>query len=89
MGEQTYDAHGKSKLELLEVVAIQHEILHLEGKTIKDVRYIPPTPKKENPKIGRNQWVEITKGDDKKELKYKKAQSFLKDGWEITAIEEK
>tara|TARA_B100000287_G_scaffold407234_1_gene432477 strand:- start:82 stop:672 length:591 start_codon:yes stop_codon:yes gene_type:complete len=90
MGEQHYTCKGKKDDEILEIVAIQHEICHLDGMTIKDVRFIPPTAKREFPKIGRNQWVEITDKDGKKkELKYKKAQPLLKKGWEITAVEEK
>ena len=34
-------------------------------------------------KIGRNQLVTIKKGDAVKVLKYKKAQNFLNQGWEI------
>ena len=90
MGVQKYTCKGKSDEEILEIVAIQHEICHLDGMTIQDVRFIPPTAKREFPKIGRNQWVEITDKDGKKkELKYKKAQPLLKNGWEITAVEEK
>ena len=92
MGEQVYDASGKGDLELLKVVCIQHEIKHLDVLTIKDVRFIPPPPKREIPKIGRNQWVELThrKTQEKKELKYKKAEKLLNDpDWEITGIQEK
>jgi len=34
-------------------------------------------------KIGRNHIVTIKKGDAVKVLKYKKAQKFLNDGWNI------
>jgi hypothetical protein len=36
-------------------------------------------------KIGRNDLVTIKKGDAVKVLKYKKAQKFLSEGWEISA----
>ena len=36
-------------------------------------------------KIGRNNLVTIKKGDAVKVLKYKKAQKFLSEGWEISA----
>ena len=35
-------------------------------------------------KIGRNELVTIKKGDSVKVLKYKKAQKFLNDGWELS-----
>ena len=34
-------------------------------------------------KIGRNELVTIKKGDAVKVLKYKKAQKFINNGWEI------
>lgn len=93
LGEQLYDAVGKGEAELLQVVCIQHEINHLDGLTIKDVRFIPPSPKKEFPKIGRNQWVQLThrKTKEERELKYKKAELLLThdSDWEITGIQEK
>ena len=66
----------------LECVCIQHEIDHLMGKTIHD-REMKLEPTKVEKKIGRNQLVTIKKGDAVKVLKYKKAQNFLNQGWEI------
>ena len=67
---------------LLEAVCVQHEMDHLMGKTIHD-REVKLEPTKVEKKIGRNQLVTIKKGDAVKVLKYKKAQNFLSQGWEI------
>jgi peptide deformylase len=65
----------------LEAVCIQHEIDHLNGVRIMDrVRNTTVIVEK---KIGRNHLVTIKKGDAVKVLKYKKAQKFLNDGYEI------
>lgn len=40
----------------------------------------------EAPKIGRNDWVVIQKGNEKQEMKYKKAEDLLKDGWEVIEV---
>ena len=65
----------------LEAVCIQHEIDHLNGVRIMDrVRNTTVIVEK---KIGRNHLVTIKKGDAVKVLKYKKAQKFLNDGWNI------
>ena len=85
------DNHGKIILgseqdddNLLEAVCAQHEIDHLDGLTMYDRRFIRP-PLKSN-KIGRNQKVIIKKGNDTKTLKFKKIDSYLKDGWELDSI---
>ena len=70
------------ELRLLEAVCVQHEIDHLMGKTIHD-REVKLKPTKVEKKIGRNQLVTIKKGDAVKVLKYKKAQNFLNQGWEM------
>ena len=76
---------GKKKqdreLRTLEAVCIQHEIDHLNGMRILD-RMVDTTIRVEK-KPGRNQLVTIKKGDAVKVLKYKKAQPFLNQGWEI------
>ena len=85
------DNHGKIVLgsdqdddNLLESVCAQHEIDHLDGLTMYDRRVIIP-PMKSN-KIGRNQKVIIKKGDEKKELKFKKINSYLNQGWELQSL---
>ena len=68
---------------LLESIAIQHEIDHLNGITIHDRRI--ETTVKVDKKIGRNQLVTIKKGDAVKVVKYKKATKFLNTGWSMEA----
>ena len=63
---------------LLECVCVQHEIDHLDGKTILDRKYIPETLRVE--KIGRNQKVVISDGSEAKIIKYKKAEKLINEG---------
>ena len=70
------------QVRLLEAVCVQHEIDHLNGLVCMD-RKIDTTVKRIEKKIGRNHLVTIKKGDAVKVLKYKKAQKFLNQGWEI------
>ena len=72
-----------SDLRLLESVCVQHEIDHLNGKTIFDRKIEIGSYKRDTKKIGRNELVTIKKGDAVKVLKYKKVQKMLNDGWEI------
>ncbi len=65
---------------LLEAICVQHEIDHLNGKTMHD-REMKLEPTKVEKKIGRNELVTIKKGDAVKVLKYKKAEKFLKQDW--------
>ena len=82
-GKGTWETSAKHDQEqrLLEAVCVQHEIDHLLGKTVHD-RKVDTTVKVEK-KIGRNQLVTIKRNDAVKVLKYKKAQKFLNEGWEI------
>ena len=82
-GKGTWETSAKHDQEqrLLEAVCVQHEIDHLMGKTVHD-RKVDTTVKVEK-KIGRNQLVTIKRNDAVKVLKYKKAQKFLNEGWEI------
>jgi len=68
---------------ILEAVCVQHEIDHLNGIVCMD-RKVDTTIKRKEKKIGRNQLVTIKKGEAVKILKYKKAQNFLNQGWEIS-----
>jgi peptide deformylase len=72
--KDTYDR------QLLESICVQHEIDHLYGIRILD-REQQLQPVRTERKIGRNEIIKIQKGDDVKMLKYKKAQSLLKEGW--------
>ena len=69
-------------MRLLESICVQHEIDHLNGVTIMD-RKIETSYVRSEKKIGRNELVTIKKGNAVKVLKYKKAQKFINNGWEI------
>ena len=77
----TWEVSSKHDQEqrLLESVCIQHEIDHLNGKTVQDRKR--ETTVKVEKKIGRNQLVTIKRGDAVKVLKYKKAHNLLNQGW--------
>ena len=83
-GTGSWEDKNKSKndkeLRLLEAVCVQHEIDHLNGIVCMD-RRVDTTVRRVEKKIGRNQLVTIKKGDAVKVLKYKKAQSFITQGW--------
>lgn len=81
-GELTKENYWEDQ-GLLESVCIQHEVGHLEGQLIVDEEVRFPYQNTKSMKICRNQNVMIKKDDQTKFLKYKKAQKFLKDGWEI------
>ena len=81
--ESIIDSDQEAQLRVLESVCVQHEIDHLNGMRILD-RVVNTTIRTER-KIGRNNLVTIKKGDAVKVLKYKKAQKFLSEGWEISA----
>jgi len=81
--ESIIDGEQEAQLRVLESVCVQHEIDHLNGMRILD-RVVNTTIRTER-KIGRNNLVTIKKGDAVKVLKYKKAQKFLSEGWEISA----
>jgi peptide deformylase len=67
---------------LLEAICVQHEIDHLMGKTIHD-REKKLEPAVSDEKIGRNQIVMLRKDKRYKQMKYKKSQKFINDGWVI------
>ena len=82
---QWEEQHKKDEQEkrILESVCVQHEIDHLNGVTIFN-RQIDNKPiQTETMKYGRNEKVTIQKDNETRILKYKKAQNFLKQGWEI------
>jgi peptide deformylase len=74
---------------MLECMCVQHEIDHLDGKTILDRKHTKePIKRGVNApvKIGRNQKITITDGSTFKTLKFKKAQTMLEDGWTIQEV---
>ena len=64
-----------------EVACVQHEIDHLYGITMFDRKFV--RPQIISNKIGRNQKVKIKKNDEILELKYKKINKYLEDGWTL------
>ena len=81
--EQEQNLKEDNELRLLESICVQHEIDHLNGKTIHD-RENKPEPLRVSKKWGRNEIVGITDGKDYKEIKYKKAKPLLDSGeWDI------
>ena len=74
---------------MMECMCVQHEIDHLDGKTILDRKYVnEPIKRGVNApiKIGRNQKVVISNGSEDKTLKFKKAELMLEDGWTIQEV---
>jgi len=67
---------------LLEAICVQHEIDHLNGLTIHD-REKKLEPVVSEVKFGRNQVVMLRKDNRYKQMKYKKSQKFINDGWVI------
>ena len=74
--------------ELWECIATQHEIDHLNGKTMYDRELKREPIRRESRKIGRNEKVEITNGTDTKTIKYKKIEPFLLEGWRLVGEEQ-
>jgi hypothetical protein len=69
-------------MRLLESICVQHEIDHLNGITIMD-RRIETSFRRDTKKIGRNEIVELKLDNVITKMKYKKAQKFINNGWEI------
>ncbi len=76
--------HEDDTAGLLECMCVQHEIDHLDGKTILDRKFIPPNITSN--KIGRNQKVTISNGSETKIVKYKKAIALIDNGWVLDDI---
>ena len=55
----------------------------LNNPSASSQRRIKREPITTDKKIGRNDKVTIQKGSETKTIKYKKAQSFISDGWHI------
>ena len=71
------DAGGGLIEEYYEVIITPHA----------DVEVNEPI-KRTQPKIGRNDKIQIKKGKELKTIKFKKAEPFLNDGWEFHALAE-
>ena len=84
-GQLSFSAESKDINDAFECVCVQHEIDHLDGITMFDRQYIN-TPYRAPKSYGRNEKVTITDGTDTKEIKYKKAERLLEDGWELVEV---
>lgn len=76
-------ARGMHNIDVTEIVAIQHEISHLDGKTMFDYEYIQNPIKKVVEKYDRNDKVTITNGIDSRIIKYKNFDQYDKKGYRI------
>ena len=70
-------------LLVLEAVCVQHEIDHLNGKTIYDREFKRESFRRTEVKIGRNEKVIIKKDKETLTMKYKKAIPYFEKGWVI------
>ena len=82
-GKLSFTANSEDINDAFECVALQHEIDHLDGITMYDREFKPEPSIRRNEKIGRNDKVTIQKGSEKKLVKYKKIDNFIRDGWNI------
>lgn len=73
---------GMDNLDVTEIVVIQHELSHLEGKTMFDYED-KQVPIKKSDIYNRNDKVTITNGTDTKVIKYKNFGQFEKEGYNI------
>jgi peptide deformylase len=74
---------SRNEIDMLECVAAQHELDHLNGITMFD-REVKLEPIKSERKFGRNEKVTITRDEEKRELKWKKAESLILSGnWKL------
>ena len=85
-GRLSFNANSKEINDAFECVCVQHEIDHLDGITMFD-REFKQEPVKRGVnaplKIGRNEKVTIIKGSESKNIKYKKVNTYLEDGWTL------
>tara|TARA_Y100001973_G_C5113758_1_gene289049 strand:- start:233 stop:841 length:609 start_codon:yes stop_codon:yes gene_type:complete len=87
----SFTAESKDVNDAFECVCVQHEIDHLDGITMFDRQYInKPIVNGVNApaKIGRNEKVTITDGNETKVVKYKKALPLIENGnWKLSDIQ--
>ena len=82
-GKMIFSADSKDINDAFECACVQHEIDHLDGITMFD-RAMVAQPYQAPEKIGRNERVTITDGNETKELKWKKAEPLVESGeWEM------
>ena len=81
------DNQVDNDLLILEAVCVQHEIDHLNGKTIYDREFKRESFRRTEVKIGRNEKVTIknVSTGETKEMKFKQAEKLIQSGsWIIT-----
>ena len=83
--EEEYDK-DKYLMMAYETACVQHEIDHLDGKTMHDRELVLEPWKRKNNKIGRNEKVLIKKGSETKTIKYKKFNKMSEDGWILAEV---
>ena len=71
---------NEQERRILEAVCVQHEIDHLNGKTIYDREFKRESFRRTEVKIGRNEKVTITKDKETLTMKYKKVIPYLEKG---------
>ena len=79
----SFSADSQDMNDAFECVCVQHEIDHLDGITMFDREFKQVPIKREGRKIGRNEKVTISDGNESKVIKYKKAQTLLENGWNL------
>ena len=84
-GQLSFSAESGDINDAFECVCVQHEIDHLDGMTMFDRQYVN-TPYRAPKSYGRNEKVTITDGKETRELKYKKVENLLKDGWSLVEV---
>jgi len=83
-GQVFCPSNDNDHLGLLEVVAIQHEVAHLNGETMYDYEVEKQKPAKSEQTFQPNEKIQITDGKESKWMKWKKARSLIDSGkWKI------
>lgn len=76
--------NDNDKLGLLESIAIQHEIAHLNGETMFDYEAEKQKPVRVEKNFASNEFISITDGKTIKEMKWKKAKRLVESGeWKV------
>ena len=82
-GKLSFSAESEDINDAFECACVQHEIDHLDGIIMFDREFKNVPYKRKSKKMGRNEKITITKGNESKVMKYKKAEPLLEDGWTL------
>lgn len=77
----------KQRLQMVQNQA-QTVTARAKGETVAEPAKTDKPTTNDGEKIGRNDRVKIQKGGETKIMKYKKAEPFLEDGWELVGVAE-